>query len=223
MSMNKIAIIAWHEYSVNVRRIGFIFVTLLFPALGLLGLVVGALFAGQATNLVRTQFTPQVRTAGIVDHSKLFTPIPAQFANRYVEFPDEDTAKQTLLSDKIGSFVVIPTDYLATGKITSYTQGGFSNITNDDPNTLRAFLVSGDGGLGLDVAEDKFTLQAIQGALSQLAVTPTARLRAKRLEAEDFDRLMVGDTPRDLLLWLGDPNSTRGQWDEGKRSAFRNR
>ncbi len=143
MSLNKIAIIAWHEYVVNVRRIGFIFVTLLFPALGLLGLIVGALFAGQATNLVRTQFTPQVRTAGIVDHSKLFTPIPAQFANRYAEFPDEDTAKQALLGDKIGSFVVIPTDYLATGKITSYTQGGFSNITNDDPNTLRAFLVSG--------------------------------------------------------------------------------
>ena len=38
--------------------------------------------------------------------------------------------------------------------------------------TVRAFLVSEDGGLGLDVAEDKLTLQAMQGALSQLAVTP---------------------------------------------------
>ena len=42
--------------------------------------------------------------------------------------------------------------------------------------TIRAFLVSDDGGLGLDVAEDKLTLQAMQGALSQLAVTPVARL-----------------------------------------------
>jgi hypothetical protein len=89
--------------------------------------------------------------------------------------------------------------------------------------TVRAFLVSEDGGLALDVAEDKFTLQAMLGALSQLAVTPAARLRSKRLEAEDFDRLMIGDTPRDLLLWLGDPRGTRGQWDEGKWSAFRNR
>jgi len=89
--------------------------------------------------------------------------------------------------------------------------------------TVRAFLVSEDGGLGLDVAEDKLTLQAMHGALSQLAVTPAARLRGKRLEAEDFDRLMIGDTPRDLLLWLGDPRGTRGQWDEGKWSAFRNR
>src|SRR5437867_706803 len=89
--------------------------------------------------------------------------------------------------------------------------------------TLLAFLVSDDRGLNLDVAEDKLTLQAIQGALSQLAVTPAALLRSKRLEAEDFDRLMIGDTPRDLLLWLGDPDGTRGQWDEGKWSAFRSR
>jgi len=89
--------------------------------------------------------------------------------------------------------------------------------------TVRAFLVSDDGGLGLDVAEDRLTVQAMLGALSQLAVTPVARLRGRRLEAEDFDRLMIGDTPRDLLLWLGDPDGTRGEWDEAKWSAFLNR
>lgn len=89
--------------------------------------------------------------------------------------------------------------------------------------TIRAFLVSDDGGMGLDVAEDRLTLQAMQGALSQLAVTPVSRLRGKRLEAEDFDRLMIGDTPRDLLLWLGDPEGTRKQWDDGTWAAFRNR
>ncbi|MDE2058250.1 MAG: BREX-1 system phosphatase PglZ type B [candidate division NC10 bacterium] len=89
--------------------------------------------------------------------------------------------------------------------------------------TIRAFLVSDDGGLGLDVAEDKLTLQAMQGALSALAVTPVTRLEGKRLEAEDFDRLMIGDTPRDLLLWLGDLDGTRGRWDRGKWSAFRSR
>ncbi|MFB3894552.1 MAG: BREX-1 system phosphatase PglZ type B [Phycisphaerae bacterium] len=89
--------------------------------------------------------------------------------------------------------------------------------------TIRAFLVNDEDGLGLDVAEDRLTLQAMQGALSQLAVTPAARLRGKRLEAEDFDKLMIGDTPRDLLLWLGDPDGTREQWDQGKWDAFRNR
>jgi hypothetical protein len=89
--------------------------------------------------------------------------------------------------------------------------------------TIRAFLVNDEEGLGLDVAEDKLTLQAMQRALSQLAVTTTARLRDKRLEAEDFDKLMIGDTPRDLLLWLGNPATTREHWDEAKWAAFRNR
>ncbi len=89
--------------------------------------------------------------------------------------------------------------------------------------TVRAFLVSEDGGLGLDVAEDRRTLQAMQGALARLAVTPVARLRGKRLEAEDFDRLMIGDTPRDLLLWLADPKGAREQWDDATWAAFRSR
>lgn len=89
--------------------------------------------------------------------------------------------------------------------------------------TLRAFLTSEDGGLGLDVAEDRLTSQSLQGALAQLAVTPVSRLRGKRLEAEDFDKLMIGDTPRDLLLWLGDPSGTRSRWDDATWAAFRNR
>ncbi len=89
--------------------------------------------------------------------------------------------------------------------------------------TIRAFLVNEEEGLGLDVAEDKLTLQAMQGALSQLAVTPVTRLQGKRLEAEDFDKLMIGDAPRDLLLWMSDAEGTRNRWDQGAWNAFCNR
>jgi len=89
--------------------------------------------------------------------------------------------------------------------------------------TIRAFLVNEEEGLGLDVAEDKLTHQAMQGALSQLAVTPVARLHGRRLEAEDFDRLMIGDTPRDLLAWLSDPEGIRERWDASTWSALCNR
>jgi hypothetical protein len=64
--------------------------------------------------------------------------------------------------------------------------------------TIRAFLMNSEEGLGLDVAEDMQTLQAMQGALSRLAVTPVTRLNTKRLEAEDFDRLMIGESSRPL-------------------------
>ena len=89
--------------------------------------------------------------------------------------------------------------------------------------TVEAFLISEDGGLELDVARDKQTRLAMLGALSQLAVTPISRLRGKRLEAEDFDKLMIGDTPRDLLLWLSDPAGARSEWDDAKWAAFRSR
>lgn len=89
--------------------------------------------------------------------------------------------------------------------------------------TVLAFLISDDGGLGLDVAEDRHTLQAIRGALSKLAITPVKQLEGKRLEAEDFDRLMIGDTTRDLLRWLNDPKELREEFAPGTWSAFRNR
>jgi hypothetical protein len=86
--------------------------------------------------------------------------------------------------------------------------------------TVEAFLLTDDGGLGLDVARDQKTRQAMLGALHVLAATPVAALRERRLEAEDFDKLMIGDTQRDLLLWLSDPTGTRGEWDAAKWAAF---
>jgi hypothetical protein len=86
--------------------------------------------------------------------------------------------------------------------------------------TVRAFLTSQEVGLGLDVAEDRQTAESLRVALPVLATTPVDRLRGRRLQATDFDKLMSGDTIRDLLLWLGDPAGTRAAWDAGKWSAF---
>jgi hypothetical protein len=89
--------------------------------------------------------------------------------------------------------------------------------------TVEAFLSSPDGGLGLDLAKDKQTRRSMLGAIKQLAVYPVSRLRGKRLEAEDFDKLMIGDTTRDLLVWLNDPAPTRALWEHSKWEAFCNR
>jgi hypothetical protein len=86
--------------------------------------------------------------------------------------------------------------------------------------TVEAFLISKDGGLGLDVAKDRHTRKAMLGALAHLAVTPATRLTSKRLEAEDFDKLMIEDTPRDLLVWMNSPSEIQEQWDDNKWAAF---
>ena len=76
--------------------------------------------------------------------------------------------------------------------------------------TVEAFLVSSDGGLALDVARDAATRSAMLGALAELAAEPIERLRAKRLEREDFDRLLTEDLPRDVLRWLNESGGKTG-------------
>jgi hypothetical protein len=98
-------------------------------------------------------------------------------------------------------------------------RGTVWNQRNGRDWTVEAFLVS-EEGLGLDVAKDKHTRQAMLRALPQLATTPVLPLRGKRLEAEDFDKLMITDPPRDLLLWISDPIHTRKKWGPDKWEAF---
>ena len=89
--------------------------------------------------------------------------------------------------------------------------------------TVEAFLVSEEGGLGLDVARDAATRRAMLGALSELATTSVGRLKGKRLEAEDFDRLFSDDPTKDLLLWLSEPQTVKSEWSGGRWSAFKSR
>ncbi len=89
--------------------------------------------------------------------------------------------------------------------------------------TVEAFLVSESGGLGLDVGRDQATRRAMLGALEALATTPIASLREHKLEAEDFDKLMVGDTIRDLLTWISDPSECKESWDAARWAAFKSR
>jgi hypothetical protein len=87
--------------------------------------------------------------------------------------------------------------------------------------TVLAFLVSQEGGLGLEVAEDRSTLEAMRGALFELCQTPLRILRNRRLEAADFHKLLVPDHPRALLSWLNAPRTTRESWRDERWRAFR--
>lgn len=89
--------------------------------------------------------------------------------------------------------------------------------------SLEAFFQSA-AGLGLDLAGDEKTRESLKAAIAVLAKTPIEQLRKKgRLEAGDFDDIVVGDTPRDLLSWIGAPEATRKEWGEERWHAFRSR
>lgn len=85
--------------------------------------------------------------------------------------------------------------------------------------TVEAFLVSEDG-LGLDVAQDTRTREAVLRALPLIAEAPADSLLGHRLESEDFDRLAVSDSARDLLRWMGASEAFRALEDENRWRSF---
>ncbi len=146
MNFGKIWVIARHEYLVNVRRLAFILVTLSIPAFGLVALLIAAFFGGQASSFLQRQFAEAGGVPmGIVDQSGIYAPLASQVADRYVFFPDETAAKNALLSDRVNAYIVIPADYIQSGKINAYIkQSGFMNSANAlDSESLRGFLAGG--------------------------------------------------------------------------------
>ncbi|TXN82678.1 BREX-1 system phosphatase PglZ type B [Methylobacterium sp. WL8] len=86
--------------------------------------------------------------------------------------------------------------------------------------TVEAFLTS-DDALGLDIARDKRTRDSMLRALPLMANEPVAGLRGRRLEADDFDRLAIGDPVRDLLIWLSDTEAFQARCDANHWATFR--
>jgi len=85
--------------------------------------------------------------------------------------------------------------------------------------TVEAFLTS-DDGLGLDIAKDNRTRDAMLRALALLAPEPLTSLRGRRLDADDFDRLAIGDPVRDLLGWMTDADGFQARCDGGRWATF---
>ena len=147
--------------------------------------------------------------------------------DRVLELPGlaSDTAPVVYLPDvsrqALGSAEACPSDLKPLVELqyrgTCWTQ------KNGRDWTVEAFMVSSDGGLGLDVARDTATRQSMLGALPELATTSIRLLEGRRLEANDFDALFSDDPVRDLLLWLSDPESALAGWESGRRSAFASR
>lgn len=84
---------------------------------------------------------------------------------------------------------------------------------------VTTFLTS-PKALGLDIARDHATTDALLRALPEVALTPVAQLAGRHLQADDFDRMLAGDVVRDLLRWLGDPEATRARLGTNGWGAF---
>jgi hypothetical protein len=99
-------------------------------------------------------------------------------------------------------------------------RGGVWHQRNGRDWTVEAFLTS-ESGCGLDIALDIRTQDAMLRALPLLATEPLASLRGRRLEADDFDRLTIGDPIRDFLSWTSDPQGFESRCEPARWQTFR--
>lgn len=86
--------------------------------------------------------------------------------------------------------------------------------------TVLAFLQTHQGGLGLDVSQDKETKTAMQLALPSLMDTEITRFRGKRLDKDDFYQLISKDPDGELLKWLNDGDNYRKRKTDDEWRAF---
>jgi len=140
--MRRALTVARHEFLVNLRRPGFIIATLAVPLLGILGLVVAAFFAGEAGRFLQQQFDGAGKPLGYVDQAGPFTSLLPSYEGRFIPFTDEESARQALLGGHIAVFLLIPRDYLESGRVIGYTgERGVSPAIALDEDRIRPFLV----------------------------------------------------------------------------------
>ena len=141
--MKQTVLVAGQELWVNIRRPGFIIMTLLVPGLGLVSLLLASVFGGEVGTFFESQFAPNNIATGYVDHSGLLAADVPQYSHEFIAYPDEASAREALVAEKIDTYVVVPADYLETGKVTVYGMGGgFSTFVAADEGNLREFLVA---------------------------------------------------------------------------------
>lgn len=104
-------------------------------------------------------------------------------------------------------------------------RGVFWSQINGKDWTVNSFLTSKKGGLGLDVAQDKATQEALKRVLDagMLLDRQVEEFQGQQINASWLDALLAPNPTRDVLAWLNDPALTHSQWAGARWEIFTNR
>ncbi|MGB9889134.1 MAG: ABC transporter permease [Anaerolineae bacterium] len=145
MNWHKIWTIARHEYLTNLRRTGFLVMTAIVPALGLIALVLTVLLLprGDAVaDWLQRQFDVGRKPIGVVDRSGYFTPILPEYQESFVLYESEEAAEAALRTDELQAVLVIEEDYLESGRVVALTRASFGEAALADSERVRTFLIT---------------------------------------------------------------------------------
>ena len=134
--MNKTLIIFRHELLVTLKRTSFILVTLAAPLLMLVGY---GIYQGVQNWYHPSE--PETKTIGYVDQAGSFDRY-TNLGATFVSYPEEEEARQSLLSGEISEYFVIPSDYVRTGLIVRYTMKRELEPPSQTMESISGFLIS---------------------------------------------------------------------------------
>ena len=104
-------------------------------------------------------------------------------------------------------------------------RGVFWSQVNGKDWTVNGFLSAKKGGLGLDVAQDNATQEALKRVLDagMLLDRPVEELQGRQINAAWLDSLLAPNPTRDVLAWLNNPALTQSQWAGARWAIFTSR
>jgi ABC-2 type transport system permease protein len=108
--VKKAWIVARHEFTVTVKRVWFVVATFVLPFM-FAGIGYGMHSVGQRA-VEESIASVRNKPLGFVDRWGGLAERPG-----FLKYPDEEEARKALLAKAVGSFVVIPEDYLQKGEV----------------------------------------------------------------------------------------------------------
>jgi hypothetical protein len=101
-------------------------------------------------------------------------------------------------------------------------RGVFWSQVNSRDWTVSAFLASRNGGLGLDVAQDRATQEALAQVLAAgvLLDRPIDEFKGRQINAEWLLSLLAPNPTRDLLAWMNASQAIQKEWTGVRWDVF---
>lgn len=134
--------IALREIRVMLRRPSWYLATFVVPLLTLgFFLAMSVSFSFMARRLAHDAPLSAAQPAGYIDQAGILRALPPEVEGQLIAFDDQASAAAALRSGTIGSFFVIPSDYLSSGTVVRVArQTGFTDIGESDVRALRLAL-----------------------------------------------------------------------------------
>lgn len=136
--MKKTWTIARHEFTTTIRRISYILLTISFPLLGLLGILI---FLG-VSQWGGEGPPPEDLRIGYVDETNMFDEYTNPDSVVFMIYGTNDEARDALFNEEVSEYFVIPEDYLETGLIERYTTERELELPQATMALMEDFLVA---------------------------------------------------------------------------------